>query len=317
MSEYVNKMKNADRERLSRFLRKCKSRNPAFRKGAIAAWNVRNKTVNFLYEAIDVSSASEDALSKEINVQRDLIERIKESFEYPTAPWVEVVDSVLKEIAEYKQTPFSKPMELSQQSDALRYLHANGYQTSKQLAIFAEGCDVQERNYSFFANDLSRYIVALDLVRSYGGFYPALHAATHAFSRASAESIKLNNAIKLYLSCELSKVDESLHKAYEFWREYGEKEAIHLIGLLERQDADTEQIKIIDGVWFKTSLGFTVHDLKRLVDSHELVNQWDGVERLKSIDLDVAKAPYRSFAAKACLAIYDFEQCNQDVLSHG
>lgn len=71
-------------------------------------------------------------------------------------------------------------------------------------------------------------------------------------------------------------------KPERFIREFGEKKARDLLDQLHKLGCpDDMKITAINGMWQRTSNGFTYPELKRLVESLDLIKFYDGIERAK------------------------------------
>ena len=70
--------------------------------------------------------------------------------------------------------------------------------------------------------------------------------------------------------------------AIQFIKEHGVEKARELLARLHKLGCpDDMQITVINGMWHRTANGFTYPDLKRLVESVDLVNLKGGVKKLK------------------------------------
>ncbi|HCG3427738.1 TPA: hypothetical protein NJU29_003358 [Acinetobacter baumannii] len=71
-------------------------------------------------------------------------------------------------------------------------------------------------------------------------------------------------------------------KPEQFIREYGVDKARDLLDQLHKLGCpDDMKITVINGMWQRTSNGFTYPELKRLVESLDLIKFYDGIERAK------------------------------------
>ena len=71
-------------------------------------------------------------------------------------------------------------------------------------------------------------------------------------------------------------------KASEFVGEFGLDGAKKLLGMLDKAFVPDDMIvNVINGMWVKSSVGFTKRDLKRLVESHDLVGEHGSIESVK------------------------------------
>ncbi|MCG9521247.1 hypothetical protein MCL33_00450 [Acinetobacter pittii] len=71
-------------------------------------------------------------------------------------------------------------------------------------------------------------------------------------------------------------------KPEQFIREYGVEKARDLLDQLHKLGCpDDMKITVINGMWQRTSNGFTYPELKRLVESLDLIKFYDGIERAK------------------------------------
>lgn len=67
--------------------------------------------------------------------------------------------------------------------------------------------------------------------------------------------------------------------AIKFIKEHGVDKARELLDRLHKLGCpDDMQITVINGMWHRTANGFTYPDLKRLVESVDLVTAWGGLE---------------------------------------
>ena len=70
--------------------------------------------------------------------------------------------------------------------------------------------------------------------------------------------------------------------AIQFIKEHGFDKARELLARLHKLGCpDDMQITVINGMWHRTANGFTYPELKRLVESVDLVNLKGGVKKLK------------------------------------
>lgn len=97
-------------------------------------------------------------------------------------------------------------------------------------------------------------------------------------------------------------------KPEQFIREFGVKKARDLLDQLHKLGCpDDMKITVINGMWQRTSNGFTYPELKRLVESVDLVESWGGIEDLKLYDLSHCKDKPESAGYKLLQAIADYE----------
>ncbi|MFX5187415.1 hypothetical protein ABTC69_17870 [Acinetobacter baumannii] len=97
-------------------------------------------------------------------------------------------------------------------------------------------------------------------------------------------------------------------KPEQFIREYGVDKARDLLDQLHKLGCpDDMKITVINGMWQRTSNGFTYPELKRLVESVDLVESWGGIEDLKLYDLSHCKDKPESAGYKLLHAIADYE----------
>ncbi|MFX5004084.1 hypothetical protein ABTC25_12490 [Acinetobacter baumannii] len=97
-------------------------------------------------------------------------------------------------------------------------------------------------------------------------------------------------------------------KPEQFIREYGVEKARELLDQLHKLGCpDDMKITVINGMWQRTSNGFTYPELKRLVESVDLVESWGGIEDLKLYDLSHCKDKPESAGYKLLKAIADYE----------
>ncbi|MFX6505101.1 hypothetical protein ABTG29_11110 [Acinetobacter baumannii] len=97
-------------------------------------------------------------------------------------------------------------------------------------------------------------------------------------------------------------------KPEQFIREYGVDKARDLLDQLHKLGCpDDMKITVINGMWQRTSNGFTYPELKRLVEAVDLVESWGGIEDLKLYDLSHCKDKPESAGYKLLKAIADYE----------
>lgn len=97
-------------------------------------------------------------------------------------------------------------------------------------------------------------------------------------------------------------------KPEQFIREYGVEKARDLLDQLHKLGCpDDMKITVINGMWQRTSNGFTYPELKRLVEAVDLVESWGGIEDLKLYDLSHCKDKPESAGYKLLKAIADYE----------
>ncbi|PUV05871.1 hypothetical protein DCD77_06255 [Acinetobacter baumannii] len=97
-------------------------------------------------------------------------------------------------------------------------------------------------------------------------------------------------------------------KPEQFIREQGLDKARDLLDQLHKLGCpDDMKITVINGMWQRTSNGFTYPELKRLVESVDLVESWGGIEDLKLYDLSHCKDKPESAGYKLLKAIADYE----------
>ncbi|MFA3378892.1 hypothetical protein KWF81_01110 [Acinetobacter baumannii] len=97
-------------------------------------------------------------------------------------------------------------------------------------------------------------------------------------------------------------------KPEQFIREYGLDKARDLLDQLHKLGCpDDMKITVINGMWQRTSNGFTYPELKRLVEAVDLVESWGGIEDLKLHDLSHCKDKPESAGYKLLKAIADYE----------
>ncbi len=97
-------------------------------------------------------------------------------------------------------------------------------------------------------------------------------------------------------------------KPEQFIREYGVEKARDLLDQLHKLGCpDDMKITVINGMWQRTSNGFTYPELKRLVESVDFVESWGGIEDLKLYDLSHCKDKPESAGYKLLKAIGDYE----------
>ncbi|EPK9977822.1 hypothetical protein P5764_000844 [Acinetobacter baumannii] len=97
-------------------------------------------------------------------------------------------------------------------------------------------------------------------------------------------------------------------KPEQFIREFGVEKARDLLDQLHKLGCpDDMKITVINGMWQRTSNGFAYPELKRLVESVDLVESWGGIEDLKLYDLSHSKDKPESAGYKLLHAIADYE----------
>lgn len=97
-------------------------------------------------------------------------------------------------------------------------------------------------------------------------------------------------------------------KPEQFIREYGLDKARDLLDQLHKLGCpDDMKITVINGMWQRTSNGFTYPELKRLVESVDLVESWGGIDDVKLYDLSHCKDKPESAGYKLLQAIADYE----------
>lgn len=70
----------------------------------------------------------------------------------------------------------------------------------------------------------------------------------------------------------------SINSAKELIRTYGLSQAKKLLGMIKAANVPTDmQITVINGMWHKTASGFTCRELEQLIESHDLVDSFNGV----------------------------------------
>jgi hypothetical protein len=75
--------------------------------------------------------------------------------------------------------------------------------------------------------------------------------------------------------------------AINFIKEHGVEKARELLDRLHKLGCpDDMQITVINGMWHRTANGFTYPDLKRLVESVDLVKRYGGIAEAKTIHQD-------------------------------
>lgn len=71
--------------------------------------------------------------------------------------------------------------------------------------------------------------------------------------------------------------------AIDFIKQHGIDKARELLARLHKLGCpDDMQITVINGMWHRTANGFTYPDLKRLVESVDLVNKLGGINEAKA-----------------------------------
>ncbi|MDC5016206.1 hypothetical protein NRA03_00115 [Acinetobacter baumannii] len=97
-------------------------------------------------------------------------------------------------------------------------------------------------------------------------------------------------------------------KPEQFIREFGVDKARALLAQLHNLGCpDDMKITVINGMWHRTSKGFTYPELKRLVESVDLVESWGGIDDVKLYDLSHCKNRPESAGYKLLQAIADYE----------
>ncbi|MGL3085013.1 hypothetical protein [Acinetobacter baumannii] len=97
-------------------------------------------------------------------------------------------------------------------------------------------------------------------------------------------------------------------KPEQFIREFGVEKARDLLDQLHKLGCpDDMKITVINGMWQRTSNGFTYPELKRLVESLDLVETCGGISDLKLYDLSHCKDKPESAGYKLLQAIADYE----------
>lgn len=99
-------------------------------------------------------------------------------------------------------------------------------------------------------------------------------------------------------------------KPEQFIREYGVEKARDLLDQLHKLGCpDDMKITVINGMWQRTSNGFTYPDLKRLVESVEIIQFWHGIEWCKGLVEDYKEEPIHkeSYGHRIIQAIADYE----------
>ena len=98
--------------------------------------------------------------------------------------------------------------------------------------------------------------------------------------------------------------------AIQFLKEQGVEKARELLARLHKLGCpDDMQITVINGMWHRTTNGFTYPDLKRLVESVDLVKSYGGVinaqHEIKYLDLDWDYDTPRVTRLKQAIADYE------------
>ncbi|MBT50945.1 MAG: hypothetical protein CL491_12865 [Acinetobacter sp.] len=98
--------------------------------------------------------------------------------------------------------------------------------------------------------------------------------------------------------------------AIQFLKEQGVEKARELLARLHKLGCpDDMQITVINGMWHRTTNGFTYPDLKRLVESVDLVKSYGGVinaqHEIKYLDLDWDYDSPRVVRLKQAIADYE------------
>ncbi|MFA3297725.1 hypothetical protein [Acinetobacter baumannii] len=99
-------------------------------------------------------------------------------------------------------------------------------------------------------------------------------------------------------------------KPEQFIREYGVDKARDLLDQLHKLGCpDDMKITVINGMWQRTSNGFTYPELKRLVESVEIIQFWHGIEWCKGLVEDYKEEPIHkeSYGHRIIQAIADYE----------
>ncbi|MFV5459981.1 hypothetical protein VXP03_05235 [Acinetobacter baumannii] len=97
-------------------------------------------------------------------------------------------------------------------------------------------------------------------------------------------------------------------KPEQFIREFGVDKARDLLDQLHKLGCpDDMKITVINGMWQRTSNGFTYPELKRLVEAVDLVESWGGIDDVKLYDLSHCKDKPESAGCKLLQAIADYE----------
>lgn len=97
-------------------------------------------------------------------------------------------------------------------------------------------------------------------------------------------------------------------KPEQFIREYGVEKARDLLDQLHKLGCpDDMKITVINGMWQRTSNGFTYPDLKRLVESVELVEKFGSLIAAKAYVPDGYKSDRLKQAIKDHESIYGEE----------
>jgi FAD/FMN-containing dehydrogenase len=98
--------------------------------------------------------------------------------------------------------------------------------------------------------------------------------------------------------------------AIQFIKDHGVEKARELLARLHKLGCpDDMQITVINGMWHRTTNGFTYPDLKRLVESVDLVKSYGGVinaqHEIKYLDLDWDYDSPRVVRLKQAIADYE------------
>ncbi|MEN9042354.1 hypothetical protein [Acinetobacter baumannii] len=99
-------------------------------------------------------------------------------------------------------------------------------------------------------------------------------------------------------------------KPEQFIREFGVEKARDLLDQLHKLGCpDDMKITVINGMWQRTSNGFTYPELKRLVESVEIIQFWHGIEWCKGLVEDYKEEPIHkeSYGHRIIQAIADYE----------
>jgi hypothetical protein len=93
-------------------------------------------------------------------------------------------------------------------------------------------------------------------------------------------------------------------KAIQFVKDHGVEQAQHLLNLLKNLGcSDDMKFTVINGMWHRSSNGFTCDELDQIIKSHELVKRFGGLQQAK----DYVPDGYKSKDLKQ--AISDVEAC--------